>query len=147
SWSRLNEILSYHQFPPENLRLLKNSQEVARDDYLELSSLPRRLNSAKITGILAGGATLILSHLDDLDPGVRNLAVSLERIFHTHVWINLYVGWGTERGFDLHWDTHHTIIVQLFGQKRWEVYNPTRTYPFRDDAEKTQPPRESPIWT
>ena len=146
SWARLNEILAYHQFPPENLILIKNGAHVPAEQYLQLNSLPRWLNAAEITNTLGDGATLILDHVDSLDPNVRKFAVNLERAFRTSVWINMYAGWGTEAGFDLHWDNHHTMILQVSGRKRWKVYKPTRLYPLKNDVEVARRPTEPPIW-
>jgi hypothetical protein len=145
-WPRLNEMLSYHQFPAENLRVFKNGKQISPEKYVLLPSRPRRLDAAELTNLLAEGATLALSYVDDLDPVVRNFVVGLERIFRNGVWANLYAGWRSDFGFDLHWDDHHTMILQVSGRKRWQVYSSTRLYPSWEEAEETPRPTEPPIW-
>ncbi|MGH3831563.1 MAG: JmjC domain-containing protein [Pseudonocardiaceae bacterium] len=34
-------------------------------------------------------------------------------------------------GFDLHWDDHDVIVVQLAGSKMWEVRGTSRPAPLR----------------
>ena len=47
--------------------------------------------------------------------------------------VNLYAGWRTQKGFNLHFDGHDTMILQVHGRKYWKVYRPTRLHPFADD--------------
>ena len=60
--------------------------------------------------------------------------------------VNLYAGWRTQKGFDLHWDSQDTIILQLDGRKHWKVYRPTRLHPLKQDVEKPSEPKEDPVW-
>jgi len=55
----------------------------------------------------------------------------------------MYAGWRTNNGFDLHFDDHDTMILQVFGRKRWQVFNPTRLHPFKKDAEEAVKPTEA----
>jgi hypothetical protein len=74
------------------------------------------------------------------------LAKNLELFFHEHVQVNLYAGWQTSRGFDLHWDDHDVFILQVAGRKRWSVYGMTRPFPLVADVEKAEKPTHAPLW-
>src|SRR5262249_5353421 len=140
------EILNYHQCPAENLILRKNSELVPENRYVQMNVRPRRLDANAVMNLLGAGTTLVIDNLDDLDPVVRNLAQALEQTVRVRVWINLYAAWGNEGAFKLHFDDHDTMILQLSGKKHWQVYAPTREYPFRDDIEAAQSPDAAPIW-
>ncbi|MFK0238894.1 JmjC domain-containing protein [Streptomyces vinaceus] len=44
---------------------------------------------------------------------------------------NLYVFWHPTEAFGNHWDDHATVIFQLEGAKRWNLYGATRIDPLR----------------
>ena len=60
--------------------------------------------------------------------------------------MNLYAGWRTEKGFDLHWDDQETMMLQISGRKRWKIFRPTRLHPLKNDIERAPEPAEEPIW-
>lgn len=146
-WSRLNRILEYHRLRPGRLRLFQDTKEVPASDYLDTrDGREQRLKAPEMTNLLAEGATLIVDEMDDLDPAVREIAVGLERIFRIRIQVNMYAGWRTNNGFDLHFDDHDTMILQVSGRKKWQIFNPTRLHPFKKDAEEAVKPTEPPIW-
>jgi ribosomal protein L16 Arg81 hydroxylase len=147
TWPRLNYILGYHRLRPGRLRLFRDTKEIPANDYLDArDGREPRLKAAEMTNLLAEGATLIVDEMDDLEPAVRDLAAGLERIFRIRIQVNMYAGWRTNNGFDLHFDDHDTMILQVFGRKRWQIFNPTRLHPFKKDAEEAAKPTEPPIW-
>jgi ribosomal protein L16 Arg81 hydroxylase len=146
-WDRLNHILGYQRLRPGRLRLFRDTKEIPASDYLDSrDGREPRLKAPEMTNLLAEGATLIVDEMDDLEPAVREIAVGLERIFRIRIQINMYAGWRTNNGFDLHFDDHDTMILQVSGRKRWQVFNPTRLHPFKKDAEEAPKPTEPPIW-
>jgi hypothetical protein len=84
--------------------------------------------------------------VDELSAPVEELAKGLELFFRERVQVNLYAGWQTSRGFDLHWDDHDVFILQVAGRKRWSVYGQTRPYPLVNDIEKAEKPGHDPLW-
>jgi hypothetical protein len=77
---------------------------------------------------------------------VAHLTESLEATLSCACSANLYAGWRTQKGFNVHWDGHEVFVLQLSGRKRWQVFAPTRTDPLSDDSETAQPPTAPPIW-
>jgi hypothetical protein len=152
-WSRLNRILRRNRLEPPRLRLALDGKIVPPEVFVRYtgnrkgheSPVPRLLPT-QLTEQLYQGAALILDAVDELHEPLMRLAESLERFFRVHVQMNLYAGWKTSRGFDLHWDDHEVLILQLTGRKHWKVYRPTRPYPVRKDLAKSPPPDEDPVW-
>ncbi|MCA1630198.1 MAG: cupin domain-containing protein, partial [Acidobacteria bacterium] len=95
---------------------------------------------------LRDGATLVLDAVEELHAPLTALAESLELAFRERVQINLYAGWRTSRGFDLHWDDHDVFILQVAGRKRWRVYGETRPSPVANDVEPAPKPTRDPLW-
>ncbi|HEV7891104.1 MAG TPA: cupin domain-containing protein, partial [Pyrinomonadaceae bacterium] len=152
-WPRLGEVLRRHRLDFPRLRLVRDGKPVPVASYLRHVSGSRqrttvpRIKSSELTKHLREGATLVLDAVDELSEPVEELAVRLELLFREHVQVNMYAGWQTSRGFDLHWDDHDVFILQVAGRKSWSVYGETRRAPLVSDVEKAARPAGEPVWT
>jgi hypothetical protein len=152
-WPRLNEILRQHRLEPPRLRLALDGKILPAEAYVRYS-VSRRQNYSRVPHLLPAviteqlyqGATLVFDEIDELHEPLTQLAESFERLFHVHIQMNVYAGWKTSQGFDLHWDDHEVLILQLTGRKRWKVYRPTRHYPLAKDLVENPPPVDDPVW-
>jgi hypothetical protein len=151
-WGRLSEIVSRQRLDFPRLRLVRDGKPLPLSSYLrrvtggrQKTTVPR-LKGAGLARHLREGATLVLDAVDELSEPVEELAKGLELFFRERVQVNLYAGWQTSRGFDLHWDDHDVFILQVTGRKRWSVYGQTRPYPLVNDIEKAQKPEHAPLW-
>ncbi|HJQ30985.1 MAG TPA: cupin domain-containing protein [Pyrinomonadaceae bacterium] len=151
-WARLSEILGRHRLDFPRLRLVRDGKPVPVANYLrhltggrQKTTIPR-LKYVELTRQLREGATLVLDAVDELSEPIEKLAQNLELFFREHVQVNLYAGWQTSRGFDLHWDDHDVFILQVAGRKKWSVYGQTRPFPLVNDIEKAEKPGHAPVW-
>jgi ribosomal protein L16 Arg81 hydroxylase len=145
-WVELNRILSME---PASIRIAKDGNMVPEHAYSTVRSKTRNeYRYAELMGLLRDGATLIVNNIDRMHSPIRTLAADFERVFGEFLQINLYAGWGTTQGFDLHWDDHDVFILHLHGRKAWKVYGQSRTWPVtkdRDAGRKFDPP-SAPVW-
>ena len=151
-WARLSEVVTRHRLDFPRLRLVRDGKSLPVSSYLrhqtggrQRTTIPR-LKSAGLARQLREGATLVLDAVDEVSEPVEELARGLELLFRERVQVNLYAGWQTSRGFDLHWDDHDVFILQVTGRKRWSVYGQTRPYPLVNDIEKAERPGHAPLW-
>jgi hypothetical protein len=145
SWSSLNNILNYHSLQSPQLRIAKSGKILfAEELYTGRNS---GISTSELTKHLRDGATLVVEKIDEMHEPVGRLAERLERSFQTKVQVNLYAGWRTTNGFDLHWDNHDVLIAQVAGRKQWKVYGDTKKYPlgYFNPVVETQP-SGSPVW-
>lgn len=152
-WDALNLILRQHRLTSPRLRLFLEGKQVPESDYQrQIQSRRRRnaviprINDREFLNQLREGATLIIDAVEELYEPLTLLAEELERTFRERIQVNVYAGWYTSPGFDLHWDDHDVLILQLQGRKQWSVYGPTRPYPLARDAEANSVKPETPIW-
>jgi hypothetical protein len=151
-WARLSETLGRHRLDFPRLRLVRDGKPLPVASYLNHTTGARqkatipRLKYVELTRQLREGATLVLDAVDEVSEPVEELAKNLELFFREHVQVNLYAGWQTSRGFDLHWDDHDVFILQVAGRKRWSVYGMTRPFPLVGDIEKAEKPTHAPLW-
>ncbi|HEY6967825.1 MAG TPA: cupin domain-containing protein [Candidatus Angelobacter sp.] len=144
-WNQLNTALEQYPFQPPRMRLVKGGRDINAERYLFLERLgsrdqTKRLSAAELTNELKLGATLVLNCAEEVSPALRELCAGLERIFRVYVIVNLYVAFKSDNGFGLHWDDQDTFILQVYGRKKWRVFEPTRPHPLKEDHEKPGKP-------
>lgn len=152
TWPDLNDILALHQLDSPRLRLARDGKPIPAESFISYHPARRphapagtRLRSTELTQHLQQGATLILDAVDELHAPVRDLAADIEKALRARIQVNLYAGWRTSPGFDLHWDGHDVLILQISGRKLWKVYPMTREHPVEGDPKKEAPP-DTPVW-
>jgi ribosomal protein L16 Arg81 hydroxylase len=146
-WHELNEALR-HVRPHGRVNLVQKGRQVPLESFLTST---REVETAWIKArqaeaLLAAGASIMVAQVDELCDGVQELAESCEGLLRIPVGVNMYAGWGTDHAFDLHWDGHDTLILQVSGRKRWQVYEPTLLHPLSGRNEKPQKPAAEPVW-
>ncbi|MFL6228381.1 MAG: cupin domain-containing protein [Pyrinomonadaceae bacterium] len=151
-WPRLAEVIAEHRLDHPRLRLTRDGKSVPAAEYLRHTTSTRRkgsiprLRPVELTKLLREGATLVLDAVDELHAPVTELAAALELTFREHVQVNLYAGWRTSRGFDVHWDDHDVFVLQVAGRKRWRVCGETRHAPITNDVAPAAKPTGEPLW-
>ncbi len=152
-WADLNQILRHHRLDVPRLRLVKEGQAISAESFITYQSSRRkpslkvpRLRAAQLTEHLRNGATLIIDSVDELQEPITELSEDLERELRARIQVNAYSGWRTSRGFDLHWDDHDVIVLQVSGRKEWKVYPMTREYPLAGDPVREATPPATPLW-
>jgi ribosomal protein L16 Arg81 hydroxylase len=147
TWQELNETLRHLRVHGKRLRVVQNGRTLERHAYLADDGPDAYVDARRLVQLLSGGATLVIDQVDELFPQVQELAESCEEMFRIRVGVNLYAGWRTDNGFDLHWDRHDTLILQVAGRKHWTIYAPTWLHPVDDDPSGKPPtPTEPPVW-
>jgi hypothetical protein len=149
-WADLNRALRQHRLDFPRLRLAHDGAVVPVHTYTEMvdtrrnGQVPRLLN-APLSEKLRDGATLVLDSVQEMFEPVGDLAAGLEHDLREKIQVNLYAGWGTTHGFDVHWDDHDAFIIQIAGRKRWRIHGVSRPFPLMRDTELPQRPEGEPI--
>lgn len=149
TWQDLNQALTTIRANDDRVYLVREAARVPRDSYIRTSSTGtiQYLNGPAMSRHVTAGATLVVNQVDELFAPVRHLVESCEDLFQLYCVANLYAGWRAEKGFDVHYDSHDTLIVQVIGRKDWKVWRPTRLHPLRSDVRTITPrPTAPPDW-
>ncbi|MEO8300208.1 MAG: cupin domain-containing protein [Rhizomicrobium sp.] len=147
SWDDLGAILENTRIAPPHIRLSKDGHSVAPELYIHTppgAGNPPQVDPGRLVAQLADGATLILYGVEDLAPKVRALSESFRDTLSARSHVNLYASWRRENGFDLHWDAHEVMVLQLHGRKQWQIFAPTQDWPL--DAGVPPRPTGAPVW-
>ncbi|ASU84372.1 cupin [Nocardiopsis gilva YIM 90087] len=147
----LDEILRTRELEPPRVRLHKRGKPVPTARYTEAGEASGTARSVirpeDFYRQLREGASLVMDGIDRLHPPVRAATDDLMRLVRERAQANLYLIWGDSHGFDTHWDDHDTFVVQLAGDKSWQVHgHGSRAYPMKVDTDHTHTPPEDVVW-
>jgi hypothetical protein len=152
-WNELNKVLRQHRLDTPRLRVIAQGKQIATDKFLTYQTSRSKLNSRiphinhiELTRFLRQGATLIVDAVDEVYDPVTTLTENLRSLFRVRIQANLYAGWRTSHGFDIHWDDHDVIIVQVSGRKQWKIFEMTRPFPLARDIEPNTTIPDTPLW-
>lgn len=104
------------------------------------------LDPAAVTDLLDAGVTLVLDGLETFDPILEVATRALRWWSGELVQTNAYLTTRSAGGFPLHWDDHDVLIVQLAGEKNWDVRGSTRPAPMYRDAVPNEEVSSQPVW-
>ena len=97
--------------------------------------------------LMQSGSTLVLDTVGAFDPTMEVACRAFQWWSRELVQVNAYLTTHDTSGFALHWDDHDVLVVQLAGEKTWEIRGCSRAVPMYRDAEKNQTPSEDVIWS
>lgn len=98
--------------------------------------VPQEARPTALFDAYADGCTLLATEIEKACPPVADVCRALELEFLTlgvplaaAASANAFLTPARSRGFDLHYDNHCAFVLQLYGQKRWEVFAPVDELP------------------
>lgn len=148
---RLLDLVMRRELAPPQLRCLRDGVDLHPDAFIQRQVTRRGqslslVNMDRLGRLLEDGCTLILDALDLFDSTMEVACRALQWWSGELVQVNTYLTTGSASGFGLHWDDHDVIVVQLAGEKSWEVRGLSRPAPlYRDAAPNADPPDEV-VW-
>ncbi|MCX4603193.1 cupin domain-containing protein [Streptomyces anulatus] len=150
--NRLLDIAMRRSLNRPQLRCFRQGEEVHPAVYYTDSVSPRgqsisMVNMRSLGSLLKDGATLILDQANVFDPTMEVACRALQWWSRERVQVNAYLTTNDAAGFPLHWDDHDVLIVQLAGEKDWEVRGASRTAPMYRDTDANTTPSEDIVWS
>jgi hypothetical protein len=148
---KLLDLIMRRSVSHPQVRCFQHGQDVHPNYYLT-SEQTRRGQSLpvvemrRLAGLLKEGCTLAVDSVNSFDPTLEVACRALQWWAHELVQVNVYLTTNNAAGFQLHWDDHDVIIVQLAGQKSWEVRGLSRPAPMYRDAARNSSAPEDVVW-
>ena len=137
---------------PPQLRAFRGGTELHPDEYLntQVTRRGQALTMASMDGLaklIENGCTLVLDALDTFSPTMEVTCRAWQWWSRELVQVNTYLTTRDADGFRLHWDDHDVVIIQLAGEKSWEVRGASRPVPMYRDAEPNTAPSDEFVFT
>lgn len=148
---RLLDMVMRRSLANPQFRCFRGGEELHPNAYLNPQVTLRgqtipMADMNRLGSLLWDGATVILDQANVFDPTMEVVCRAMQWWAREHVQVNVYLTTNDAAGFDLHWDDHDVLIVQLDGEKQWEVRGTSRPVPMFRDAERNNTPSEEIVW-
>ncbi|MET9294089.1 cupin domain-containing protein [Streptomyces sp. NPDC003077] len=150
--NRLLDMAMRRSLHRPQFRCFQKGEEVHPAVYYTDSISPRgqsipMVDMRGLAKLLGEGATLVLDQANVFDPTLEVACRALQWWSHERVQVNAYLTTNDATGFPLHWDDHDVVIVQLAGEKEWEVRAASRKVPMYRDSDPNNTPSDKIIWS
>lgn len=148
---RMLDLIMRRSLAHHRLRCLVDGEDIHPQRYIKMSTSRRGYSVPiadmnRIGGLLETGCTIILDEVNMYDPSLEFTCRALQWWSGDTVQVNLYLTTRMTEGFELHWDDHDVIVVQLAGDKTWDVRGASRPFPMFRDAAPNYEPSEDIVW-
>jgi JmjC domain len=149
---RLLDVLMRRSLSPPQVRCLTNGTELHPRDYTAETTSRRgqtipMVDMHHLGHLLESGCTLIVDAINRWDATMDVACRSWQWWSRERVQANTYLTTQDTSGFTLHWDDHDVIIVQLDGEKSWDVRTPSRPVPTYRDATPNSERSNERVWS
>ena len=91
-----------------------------------------QVSDDKLVRLFADGATIVLQGLHRVWPPIIAFSQQLASELGHPVQANAYVTPPQNQGFSDHYDVHDVFVLQIAGEKRWQIHAPVLESPLRD---------------
>jgi ribosomal protein L16 Arg81 hydroxylase len=99
------------------------------ENYQDVTEVRRRILLDRVEHFLAQGATISINRIDRDLTHVRRICDCVQAFTGEVATANCYAALSGNGSFGRHWDTHDVLALQLVGEKRWQVWEPTYPLP------------------
>lgn len=153
TWNGIAEVLLQHQLAPPRMKVVHTAgRAITPKHYLDRESSPRRADSpvvdiGRLGAILNAGATLVIDSIDEAVPHIGETALELSEVVGEWVQTHLYATNGATPAFAPHWDVVDVLVVQVHGEKHWDVYGPGIQHPIDADTDPDNTCPEAVVWS
>ncbi len=133
-WRSLNGLLNATPFPHPKMRVHREGKSItvrSRTDILDR---------------LRAGATLVIENADEYDLRLGAYLDALSHEITIPTRFVMYLSFPGIQGYDVHYDTHDFLILQIAGSKQWHVHEKTIESPlYHQKTHGLDPPASDPI--
>ena len=132
----VDELVSERGLRTPFLRVAKNGTTLAEKVFTGPggvgAGIADQVSDDKLVGLFADGSTLVLQALHRVWPPILQLCQQLAGELGHPVQANAYVTPPQNQGFSNHYDVHDVFVLQIEGEKRWQIHAPVLESPLRD---------------
>lgn len=136
SLEAVDELVSRRGLRAPFLRVAKDGQTLSDSAFTSGggvgAGVSDQVSDDKLLRLFADGATIVLQGLHRTWPAVSSFVSELTDDLGHPVQANAYVTPRRSQGFSDHYDVHDVFVLQVAGEKHWQIRPPVHTWPTRD---------------
>lgn len=145
----LDRAIDCHQLRQSDCRVVHDARSISASQYTsDYSSMDRWIDASKIQNLFHKGSTIIFEGVHRWHQPLATLCNSIFDELSYYAQTNVYVTPPHSRGFGPHFDTHDVFILQIHGEKKFNLYDTLLEVPLRKQSNIVTPegePREEVV--
>ncbi|MDC2862435.1 MULTISPECIES: JmjC domain-containing protein [unclassified Delftia] len=138
-WNHINEVLFSSDPSDGMLSIFKDGLipiEKYTENFIDFNIRKTRITKSLFNEYMRNGATLVINRIETKSSLINEITRRFGKFIGERTVANGYAAFGGEGTFSKHWDTHDVFAVQLIGQKRWKIFEPTFPLPLPHQRSK-----------
>jgi cupin superfamily protein len=144
--SELSQLIAMGVIPGSKIRLIRGGRPVPERFWSTEEKHALVPDIKHISRLLREGHSMSISHLEQFAPGVHTLCSGLGSELSRRIRAYLHLTPPSSQGFLPHYDNHDVIVLQLEGEKEWQVFERATSAPVHP-TNITPEPGQSPVLT
>jgi bifunctional lysine-specific demethylase and histidyl-hydroxylase NO66 len=129
----VDELVSRRGLRTPFLRVTKDGQVLPGGRFTAPggigASIADQVDEDKVLELFVDGATLVLQGLHRVWPALVEFTSQLSTDLGHPCQVNAYVTPAQSQGFSAHYDTHDVFVLEIAGEKRWQIWEPVLSRP------------------
>lgn len=123
----ISELIGFENIRKNEIRMVKNGSIINKNQYLQYikdsdEDIIEEINADEVLAGFHNGQTIILESIHKRLSKLSILCRYLEKELNCNIRTNLYLTPPDSQGFLPHYDNHDVIILQIYGEKEWTLY-------------------------
>lgn len=139
--AELEAVIAHRPLGKKDVDLVSRAREISKHLY---TTEDDRIDPAGVFDQFARGATIVSTYLHEHVPALAGLCAELAQVFSARVQTNVYFTPPNAQGFDVHFDTHDVLVLQIEGVKRWRLWGFGERAPLKGQHHDAYPKPEGP---
>jgi ribosomal protein L16 Arg81 hydroxylase len=123
SYAELNQLLAMGVIPAVKVRMVNLGRAVPDRTWASEGSQALIADSERIGKLIEEGYTLVVNRIEKFARGLHQLCRGLQAELSCRFGANIYLTPPSSQGFTTHFDDHDVIVLQLAGEKDWQVFD------------------------
>jgi cupin superfamily protein len=132
----IDELVSERGLRTPFLRVARNGTTLADRAFTAPggvgAGISDQVSDDRLVRLFADGSTLVLQALHRFWPPIIEFGQRLAAELGHPVQANAYITPPQNQGFSAHYDVHDVFVVQIDGEKQWQIHRPILDSPLRD---------------
>lgn len=139
----MDELLSTTRVSASDMRVISDGKETPVSDLVSENLPGSYANAVELLySHYRDGATINLLFLQEHWSPLTRLCQSMSDVLGGMFHVNVYLTPAGARGLKEHYDTHDVFVAQVYGSKRWQLWDPPVQLPLKD--QRYLPPEGGP---
>lgn len=138
SLNQINDLLNCNDINYPMIRLSKNGESLSPNSYTKIKGINNNdlsIEPYQIKHFFYEGFTIVFQYmkyrLKSLEKFCNNFYEETKFDSQT----NIYLTPRNSQGFSIHYDAHNVLILQIGGEKHWNIYEEIKKRPFPNEKD------------